>query len=140
MALIMVVDDEQQVLSLISTLLEKEGHQVVQAVDGEQALRLFTKQPTDMLITDLLMPNKEGLELIQEIRNNHSNVKIIAYSGGGQIQPDNYLNFAKGMGADRVFSKPVPLNELKVAVIELLAENNSIPHETKDIKKKCYKF
>lgn len=122
MAQVMVVDDDQQVLRLISEIIEKEGHQVIQAADGERASQLFEQHPTDMVITDLLMPNKEGLELIQELRSLRPEVKIIAYSGGGQIEPDNYLDFAKGMGADRVFSKPIPIKELKTAVSELLSE------------------
>ncbi len=122
MALVMIVDDDQQILKLLSEIIKKEGHQVVPAEDGEFAIQLFQQQPTDMVITDLLMPNKEGLELIQELRSIRPELKIIAYSGGGQMQPDNYLDFAKGMGADRVFSKPIPIKELTTAVSELLAE------------------
>jgi len=122
MALIMIVDDDQQILRLLTEIIAKEGHQVVSAVDGEQAFEEFQNQPIDLVITDLLMPNKEGLELIQELRGIKPELKIIAYSGGGQMQPDNYLDFAKGMGADRVFSKPIPIKELTAAVAELLAE------------------
>ncbi len=122
MALVMIVDDDQQILRLLAEIIEKEGHQIVSAEDGEQAFQQFQKHPIDLVITDLLMPNKEGLELIQELRSIRPELKIIAYSGGGQMQPDNYLDFAKGMGADRVFSKPIPIKELTAAVAELISE------------------
>jgi CheY-like chemotaxis protein len=122
MALIMIVDDDQQILRLLTEIIGNEGHQVLSAVDGEQAFQEFQNQPVDLVITDLLMPNKEGLELIQELRGIKPDLKIIAYSGGGQMQPDNYLDFAKGMGANRVFSKPIPIKKLTTAVAELLAE------------------
>jgi len=122
MALVMIVDDDQQILKLLSEIIQKEGHQVVATEDGEQAFQQFQKQHIDLVITDLLMPNKEGLELIQELRGIRPELKIIAYSGGGKMQPDNYLDFAKGMGADRVFSKPIPIKQLTTAVADLLSE------------------
>ncbi len=122
MALVMIVDDDQQILRLLAEIIEKEGHQIVSAEDGEQAFQQFQKHPIDLVITDLLMPNKEGLELIQELRSIRPELKIIAYSGGGQMKPDNYLDFAKGMGADRVFSKPIPIKELTAAVADLISE------------------
>jgi len=121
MAQVLVVDDDDQILRLITDIMQRDGHDVVQAHDGDLASRLFTEQPADIVITDLLMPNKEGLELIQEIRDLHPEVKIIAYSGGGQMQPEAYLEFARGMGADRVFTKPIPIADLRAAVSELLA-------------------
>ncbi len=122
MSKIMVVDDDDSILRLISEIMRKEGYDVLQAVDGEEAFALFQQQPCDLVITDLLMPNKEGLELIQELRGIKPSLKIIAYSGGGQLEPDDYLDFAKGIGADRVFSKPISIIELKQAVSQLLSE------------------
>ncbi len=122
MAKVLVVDDDNQILRLISDLMEREGYGVSQASDGELAFKLFEENPCDIVITDLIMPNKEGIELIQELRAIHPDVKIIAYSGGGQLRPDSYLDFAKGVGADRVFSKPIAIEKLKLAVAELLAE------------------
>ncbi|HFB66214.1 MAG TPA: response regulator [Aeromonadales bacterium] len=122
MSKIMVVDDDDSILRLISEIMRKEGYDVLQAVDGEEAFALFQQQPCDLVITDLLMPNKEGLELIQELRGIKPSLKIIAYSGGGQLEPDDYLDFARGVGADRVFSKPISIIELKQAVSQLLSE------------------
>ncbi len=125
MSLVMVVDDDESILRLIGEIMRKEGYQVLQAEDGEKAFALFQQKPCDLVITDLLMPNKEGLELIQELRGIKPNVKIIAYSGGGQLEPDDYLDFAKGMGADRVFSKPISIIDLKQAASQLLDEIES---------------
>jgi len=121
MAQVLVVDDDEQILTLLCRLMEKEGHGVTRASDGLMAFNLFKESPTDIVITDLIMPNKEGIELIQELRSIRNDVKIIAYSGGGQLSPDSYLDFAKGVGADRVFSKPIAINDIKQAVKELLA-------------------
>lgn len=121
MALILVVDDDPSVLKLLTQVMLRDGHTVLQAEDGDIALRMFRKTPVDVIITDILMPNKEGLELISEAREISPGVRIIAYSGGGRMQPENYLEFAAGMGADRVFTKPVPITELSLAVKEMLA-------------------
>ena len=121
MALVLIVDDDPTVLRMLTQVMQRDGHTVIQAEDGEVAMRLFRVQPADVIITDLLMPNKEGLELIAEAREVAPAVGIIAYSGGGKIEPENYLEFATGMGADRVFTKPVPITDLSVAVRELLS-------------------
>lgn len=126
MALVLIVDDDPTVLRMLTQVMQRDGHTVMQAEDGEVAMRLFRRQPADIIITDLLMPNKEGLELIAEAREIAPAVGIIAYSGGGKIQPENYLEFATGMGADRVFTKPVPITDLSVAVKELLASREAV--------------
>ncbi len=123
MALILIVDDDPQMLRLITDIVELDNHEVLQAQDGAMALTRFETQTPDLMITDILMPNKEGLELISEIRYQHPEIKIIAYSGGGASDPESYLEFARGMGADRVFSKPVPLAELREQIQLLLAES-----------------
>lgn len=121
MSVVMVVDDDAQIRQLLAEVMRRQGYEVIQADDGEVALRLFRERPAALIITDLLMPNKEGLELMQEARAIHPEVKLIAFSGGGRVDPSACLKFAAGMGADRVFTKPVPLAELEIAVRELLA-------------------
>jgi len=123
MALILIVDDDPTVLRMLSLVMQRDGHTVMQAEDGEVAIRLFRTQPADVIITDLLMPNKEGLELISEAREISPGVGIIAYSGGGKMQPHEYLEFARGLGADKVFTKPVPITDLSLAVAELLGDS-----------------
>jgi len=120
MSTVLVVDDDDSILRLISEIMKKEGYDVLQAEDGNEACQKFLKNPCDLVITDLIMPNKEGLELIQELKGIKPDVKIIAYSGGGQLEPDDYLKFAKGIGADKVFRKPIPIVELRQSASELL--------------------
>ncbi|MFT6733635.1 MAG: CheY-like chemotaxis protein [Polaribacter sp.] len=122
MALILLVDDDPQMLNLLSEVVKLDGHQAIMAEDGELALACFEHQSPDLVITDILMPNKEGLEFIAEVREDYPVLKIIAYSGGGSADPESYLEFAKGMGADRVFSKPMPLEILRNEISELLQE------------------
>jgi len=122
MALILIVDDDPQMLRLLTDVAELENHSVLMAQDGDQALEYFAHQLPDLMITDILMPNKEGLELISEVREKFSSVKIIAYSGGGASDPENYLEFARGMGADTVFTKPMPLEDMRQQINKLLSE------------------
>ncbi len=121
MALVLIVDDDPQMLRLLTDVVEIEQHDVLLAQDGDLALEYFTHQVPDLVITDILMPNKEGLELISEIRERYPQTKIIAYSGGGSSDPESYLEFASGMGADKVFSKPMPINDLRNEINSLLS-------------------
>lgn len=122
MALILLVDDDPQMLRLLTDIIKLDGHEPILAEDGEIALGYFEHQAPDLVITDILMPNKEGLEFISEIREMYPDLKIIAYSGGGSADPESYLEFASGMGANKVFSKPMPLARLREEINELLTE------------------
>ena len=84
-------------------------------------MELFRKEPVDMVITDIIMPDKEGLEIILEMKKTHPDLKIIAISGGGRISPESYLECARHFGASRVFQKPFKQKELISAVKELMA-------------------
>lgn len=120
MALVLIVDDDPQMLRLLTDVVELDKHDVLLAQDGALAMDYFDYQLPDLMITDILMPNKEGLELISEVREKFPDIKIIAYSGGGSSDPESYLEFATGMGADKVFSKPMPLAELRQEIQALL--------------------
>ena len=122
MALVLIVDDDPQMLRLLTDVVELDKHDVLLAQDGALAMDYFEHQQPDLMITDILMPNKEGLELISEVREKFPSIKIIAYSGGGSSDPESYLEFATGMGADRVFSKPMPLADLREEIQLLLAD------------------
>ena len=122
MALVLIVDDDPQMLRLLTDVVELDNHDVLLAQDGALAMDFFEHQQPDLMITDILMPNKEGLELISEVSEKFPNIKIIAYSGGGSSDPESYLEFATGMGADRVFSKPMPLAELRQEIQSLLSD------------------
>ncbi len=122
MARILVVDDEPEVLLLLTDILESVGHEVIRATNGEEGLREFHKGNVDLIVTDIIMPDKEGLESIMDYKQLNPEVKIIAISGGARIGPHTYLKMAEKFGAKRVFSKPFRNKELLDAVEELLAE------------------
>jgi two-component system cell cycle response regulator CpdR len=122
MAKILVLDDEQSILLMIKKMLEKAGYEVSVALNGKEGMRLFEKERPDMVITDIIMPEKEGLETIFELRRMYPKLKIIAISGGGRISPDGYLPGAKLLGADMVFQKPLEQKEFLQAVASLLDE------------------
>ena len=117
---ILLVDDDEQFRAMLSEALTGEGFQVREASDGRQGIKLYVEQPTDIVITDLVMPEKEGLEMIVEIRKLHSEVKIIAMSGGGRGSPQNYLKMAKAFGAQLVLAKPFSHCEILDAISQVL--------------------
>ncbi len=127
MAKILVFDDEPSILLMLKKLLEKSGHEVEVALNGKEGMTLFEKNKPDLLITDIIMPEKEGLETIYELRRSHPELKIIAISGGGRIGPDGYLPGARLMGANAVFTKPLIPKEFLQVVSDLLGETNDKP-------------
>jgi CheY-like chemotaxis protein len=120
MSKILVFDDEPSILLMLKKMLEKEGHEVDLALNGRDGMELLEKNKPDMVITDIIMPEKEGLETILELRKNHPEIKIIAISGGGRIGPEGYLPSAKHLGADMVFQKPLVQKEFIQGVALLL--------------------
>ena len=125
MAKILVIDDEPSILLMIKKMLEKAGHEVDMAINGKEGMQLFEKNQADLLITDIIMPEKEGLETIVEMRKNFPDLKIIAISGGGRISADGYLPGAKLLGANMVFQKPLIQKEFLDAVSFLLKDKIS---------------
>lgn len=117
---ILVIDDDENIRRLLRTILELEGYQVIEASDGGIGLREFEKSPADLVITDLIMPGKEGIETIRDLRQKSPDVKIIAISGGGRIGPESYLKMAEGVGALHTMKKPFELVELVEAVAKVL--------------------
>jgi YesN/AraC family two-component response regulator len=122
MAKILVIDDEPSILLMIKKMLEKEGHLVDIALNGRDGLELFEEFEPALLITDIIMPQKEGLEIILELKKKHPELKIIAISGGGRIGPEGYLPVAKQFGADMVFQKPLVQKEFVKAVSDLIGK------------------
>lgn len=129
MARILVIDDDEQVLDMLYESLTREGFDVLKASNGEQGLRIYRQEPVDLIITDILMPEKEGIETIIELRQDFPDVKIIAMSGGGRIGTKDYLHLAKIFGVQRTFTKPVAREQLLDAIKELLKEK---PNRTSD--------
>jgi CheY-like chemotaxis protein len=120
---ILVIDDNEQVRSVICEMLELSGYEVVDAPNGEIAARLVRAEPADLVITDIFMPEKEGLETIRELRRDFPNIKIIAISGGGSTGDFAYLPTARKLGAHRTFVKPFEMQEMLQAVEELLSSD-----------------
>jgi DNA-binding response OmpR family regulator len=121
MSHILVVEDDDQFREMIRAVLEQAGYEVRIAEDGEKALRLLRQQAADLVVTDIVMPNKEGLETIIELRKSFCEVKIIGISGAGGEGPRSYLRMAERLGADRTFTKPLNLPQFLDAVRELSA-------------------
>ena len=119
---ILVVDDEPQIVQLLQNLLEHNGFQVEEAANGEDALKLNQKQNFDLVVTDIIMPGKEGIQTIQEIRKINPRLKIIAISGGGHSASSVYLDMAEKMGANITIAKPFDLNYFLNIVKSLLSE------------------
>ena len=121
MACILIIDDDDQFRTMLRMTLERAGYETVEARDGAEGLECYQAHPVDVVITDIVMPGKEGLETIQELWWDHSAVKIIAISGGGQkIEPHMALACAQAFGAQYAFSKPVDRAALLDAIQHLL--------------------
>ncbi len=122
MARILVIDDDEQVRDMLYESLTREGYDVLRASNGEEGLSLYREEPFDLIITDLIMPKKEGIETIIELRQDFPDVKIIAISGGGHIGIKDYLHMAKIFGVQHTFAKPVAREQLLDAIRELIKE------------------
>ncbi len=122
MGKIIIIDDEPYILLMLKKMLERAGHEVDLASNGKQGMEIFEKENADLVITDIIMPDKEGLEIILEMKKQRPDLKIIAISGGGRISPESYLECATHFGASRVFQKPFKQKELVSAVNELIAK------------------
>jgi DNA-binding response OmpR family regulator len=116
LARILIIDDEDLLRETIAQVLDAAGFDTREASDGEQGIADFRKSPSDLVITDILMPTKEGIETIRELRRLSSGVKIIAMSGGGSVLKTSYLDVARQLGANVVLKKPFEMRALLDAV------------------------
>lgn len=103
---VLLVDDDKAVLHSLSLLLEDLGFRVTTAGNGIEALRKFRASPADLVLTDIIMPDKEGIALIMELRRDYPGAKIIAMSGGGRIGNKDFVSIATALGADAGLQKP----------------------------------
>jgi DNA-binding NtrC family response regulator len=124
MARILVVDDNENIRETLSEILALHNYEVSVAGDGKEAMEIIKRGVPDLLITDLIMPEKGGIAVIKESRKKNPELKIIAISGGWVGRKEEFLKAAQDAGAVRVFAKPVNWNELKKAVEEVLAGRN----------------
>jgi CheY-like chemotaxis protein len=125
MGLVLVIDDEPQIRSMLRMMLERAGHEVEEAPDGIEGIRIYRNNPVDLIISDLIMPNKDGIGMIIELKKEFPDVKIIAMSGGGLNKPEGYLEGAKKLGAQRTLTKPIDRDELLRTVSDALKETTS---------------
>jgi DNA-binding response OmpR family regulator len=120
---ILLVDDDDGVRRFMHRTLTQAGYEVEDAANGELAVQAYRRRPSDLVITDIVMPDKEGLQTVRELRNLTPPAKIIAISGGGFGRAADYLEMAIMFGAARVLSKPFTSQELIEAVAAVLAEH-----------------
>ena len=114
MATILIIDDEEGIRALLRTILEAAGHAVTEAANGRQGLEEYRQRPTDLVITDMLMPELNGLDMLLDLTREFLHAKVIAISGAGGEQ--NVLDVAKLLGARQTFQKPFSVPQLLDAV------------------------
>lgn len=117
---LLLIDDDIGMRSMLFRALTRAGYTVHQAGDGREGLKLLRAHPVALVITDIIMPEVEGVELIFCIRKTHPQIPIIAMSGGGRLSPLGYLEVAKSCGASRTMTKPFEIGQLVQAIEELL--------------------
>jgi CheY-like chemotaxis protein len=132
---ILVVDDEPAVRSMIRNVLESDGYAVCEAVNGEAALRQLNGQPVDLIVTDLVMPGKNGIDLILELKKKYPHISILAISGGGGISGRfDYLKIAELVGARNIMSKPFDTADFQSTVATMLTETTERLYFTNGLK------
>ncbi len=120
MAHILVIDDDPWIIKIFRQILESEGHSVDTASNGQEGIDSFRNNQADLVLTDMVMPVKDGLKTILELDKEFPNVKIIAISGGGVIEPERYLTLAQSLGTKKTLTKPVTKEVLLNTVNEVL--------------------
>ncbi|NTW52086.1 MAG: response regulator [Chlorobiaceae bacterium] len=114
---ILVIDDDPSVRKFIATTLKKENYTVIEAENGQEGVqKLLDEKDIAIIITDLIMPEKEGIETIMEVRKMNPSIKIMAISGGGKVGPENFLLLADAVGANATLRKPFSGQELLMSL------------------------
>jgi CheY-like chemotaxis protein len=121
MARVLVIDDDEETRTLVKRMLVGEGHQIEEAPDGAEGLRLFGRGPPDVVLTDINMPGLDGHDVIAAIRVLHPDIPIIAISGGGATDKDELLLKAAALGAVEIITKPFEFRQLVGAVQRALS-------------------
>ncbi len=131
MASILLVEDDDLLRTMLKSLLTSSGHEVWEASDGTRVCEMHQQQRFDLIITDVVMPDTEGLGLITELRRIDQNVRIIAMSGGGQSGGEAYLNIAQKLGAQHTLRKPFGNDEF-LETVRLALETQTPNHTMVD--------
>jgi CheY-like chemotaxis protein len=122
---VLIVEDDKELREMLKMSLLRRNYTVLEAENGKAAITHFKPLLTDLVITDLIMPEEDGLKVVIKLRELKPSIKIIAISGGGKVGPGSYLNLAKALGADAIYSKPFSINDL-ISKIEQLLENEQL--------------
>jgi two-component system cell cycle response regulator CpdR len=117
---VLFVEDDKELREMLKMSLLRSGFTVMEAENGKEAIAHFKPLVTDFVVTDLIMPEEDGLKVVIKLRELKPSIKIIAISGGGKVGPGSYLNLAKALGADAIFSKPFSINDLISKIEHLL--------------------
>ncbi len=129
MAKILVIDDDPVIRESLCRVLCREGHSAVEAADGRVGVECLKEQPADLVITDILMPEQDGLETIMKLRRDYPDVRIIAISGGGRYGSLDILKYAQQFGAAYTLAKPFTPDELLKTVQRALLDEHPAPGE-----------
>jgi CheY-like chemotaxis protein len=119
---ILIVDDDAQFRLMLRRLLEREGYEVFEAGDGKEGIKAYRNLRTEVVVTDIIMPEMEGVETIMKLRKEFPGVKIFAISGGGRNSPDSYLSMAEKLGARFIMEKPLDRPSFLEKLAALIAE------------------
>jgi DNA-binding response OmpR family regulator len=112
MAGIMIVEDDNDLREMLKISLLQRKYTVIEASNGKEAIAKFKPSLVDLVVTDIIMPDEDGLKVIMKLKEIKPNIRIIAISGGGKAGPGNYLNLARALGADEIFAKPFSVQTL----------------------------
>jgi CheY-like chemotaxis protein len=117
---ILIIEDDNDLREMLKVSLHRRKYNIFEAQNGKDAITHFKPSVTDLVVTDLIMPEEDGLKVIMKLREIKPSIKIIAISGGGKAGPGSYLNLAKALGADVIYSKPFSVNDMIKKIGELL--------------------
>jgi DNA-binding NtrC family response regulator len=120
MSTILIIDDDDAIRSMLGRALQFAGHEVLEAKTGCDAEKMVASRPPDLVVTDIIMPDMDGLEFIFHLRQVRPEIPVIAISGGGRIPGRQYLEMARSAGASVTIEKPLELEQLLRAIDEQL--------------------
>ncbi|RKZ17352.1 response regulator [bacterium] len=120
MASILIIEDDNEVREFLESVLTRAGYQTHTAANGREGVQVFRTGNFDLVITDIIMPEKDGIETIMDMKRERSDLRVLAISGGGRAEPDNYLESARLLGADATMKKPFTNQEIIATVKQLL--------------------
>jgi DNA-binding response OmpR family regulator len=124
---ILVIDDERMIRTIAVRILQRADYEIFTAVNGFEGLACFRRERPDLVITDIIMPEREGIETIRHMKRERPDTKIIAMSGGGRLGDADFLSMARELGASDVIRKPFDPRELLDRVAQCLGERTASP-------------